>query len=76
MENLKYPDYKPSGLPRKKWLDLEANIYRNAALNFTRSSNITASMINDYSCSPQKIVCVYAGNNAVYNGTLDKNKDS
>jgi glycosyltransferase involved in cell wall biosynthesis len=76
MENTRYPDYKPSSLPKRKWLELEAKIYGNATLNFTRSSNITASMVNDYHCDPKKIVCVYAGNNAAYKGSLSKGKDS
>lgn len=75
-ENLKYPDFKPTGMPKEKWLRLEKNIYSNASLNFTRSSNITASMIRDYSCDPGKIVCVYAGNNAIYNGPVRKSEES
>ena len=31
---------------------------------FTRSNNVSQSVIKDYSCSPDKVVCVYAGSNA------------
>jgi glycosyltransferase involved in cell wall biosynthesis len=42
---------------------LERRLYEGAALIFTRSSNISRSLENDYSCRPEQIACVGAGSN-------------
>ena len=63
LENLKYPGFDPQDLPSKAWLECEKSIYQNAALNFTMSSNVSRSMREDYSCSPEKIELVYCGAN-------------
>lgn len=61
--NLKYPGFDMNRFRGPHWVDLEKNIYRNAAMNFTMSSNISRSLIEDYSCSPEKVRCVYCGSN-------------
>jgi glycosyltransferase involved in cell wall biosynthesis len=63
LANLHYPGFDPQDLPSKKWLNCEKSIYQNATLNFTMSSNVSQSMIEDYSCSSDKIKCVYCGAN-------------
>jgi glycosyltransferase involved in cell wall biosynthesis len=63
--NLTYPDFDQSNLYNQGWIDLERTIYSNASLIFVRSSNIVASLISDYYCSSSKVVCAYAGSNAV-----------
>jgi glycosyltransferase involved in cell wall biosynthesis len=45
------------------WLECERSIYHHAALNFTRSSNITRSLTEQYGCPPEQVVQVYAGSN-------------
>jgi glycosyltransferase involved in cell wall biosynthesis len=48
---------------RSTWLECERTIYHNAALNFTRSSNITRSIIEQYGCPAERVAQVYAGSN-------------
>ena len=47
---LSYPDFDQSRLYTQAWIELEKTIYQNATLTFTRSSNITRSVIEDYAC--------------------------
>jgi glycosyltransferase involved in cell wall biosynthesis len=63
MANLAYPGFDCRLLLNKKWLDLEQNIYQNATINFTMSSNISKSIIEDYGISPDKVKCIYSGSN-------------
>ncbi len=63
MANLQYPGFDRRQLLNKHWLDLEKSVYQNTTLNFTMSSNITRSMVEDYHCSPEKVKCVYSGSN-------------
>ncbi|MBH8574153.1 glycosyltransferase family 4 protein [Nostocaceae cyanobacterium CENA369] len=64
LANLNYPDFSSKNLYSKSWIKLEKTIYKNARINFTMSNNITKSIIEQYSCSPDKVICVYAGINA------------
>lgn len=64
LASLQYPAYDPRDLPCQALIKLEKQVYQNATVNFTMSSNISKSMVEDYSCSPEKISCVYCGANA------------
>ena len=63
LANLQYPGFDPRYLPNKTLIEYEKSVYQNATLNFTMSSNISQSIIEDYSCNPEKIACVYCGAN-------------
>lgn len=63
LANLSYPGFDPEDLYSPAWIECEQTIYQNATLNFTRSSNITRLIIDDYSCDPEKVVCVFTGPN-------------
>ncbi len=63
LENLHYPGFNHQSLLAKSWIECEKRIYQNATLNFTMSSNISKSIIKDYSCNPKKVSCVYCGAN-------------
>lgn len=63
LNNLAYPDFNRNDLASPSWLACEREIYNNAAMIFTMSSNITQSLINDYQCHPSKTACVFAGSN-------------
>lgn len=64
LTNEKYPGFnKEKALHNEKWVKCEKSIYNNARLNFTMSSNITNSIVDDYGCSIEKVKCVYAGFN-------------
>lgn len=63
LANLNYPDFNIKKLYPEKWVDLERQIYANAVKIFVQSSNIQKSMIEQYQQPPDKVICVYAGNN-------------
>jgi glycosyltransferase involved in cell wall biosynthesis len=65
LANLQYPGFNPQDIPPQALLEYEKKIYQNSTLNLTMSSNISESMIKDYSCNPQKIACVYCGANTL-----------
>lgn len=75
LANIYYPAFNSNNLYPKAWIEMERSIYKNATLCFTMSSNISRSLIEQYQCSPEKVVCVFAGNN-VKNATAveDSNK--
>ncbi len=66
LENLNYAANNKN-LYSSKWITLEKEIYRNAALTFVRSSNVRRSMIEDYGLPHDKVVLAYAGSNANVN---------
>jgi glycosyltransferase involved in cell wall biosynthesis len=59
--NLDYPDADPAKLYSRKWIELEELIYRSAAKIFTFSNNVARSLVEQYSCPPNTVSCVYAG---------------
>ncbi len=63
LANAYYPGYHPRQLYHRAWMQLEPSIYQNATLVFTRSNNVSRSMIDDYGCDPAKVKCIYAGSN-------------
>lgn len=63
LTNLYYPSFDRSKLFSPRWIALERTIYHNATLNFTMSSHVTRSLIEQYGCDPSKIECVAIGSN-------------
>jgi glycosyltransferase involved in cell wall biosynthesis len=63
LANLQYPGFDRRLLLNSQYIEYEKQIYQNATLNFTMSSNISESLVEDYSCSPDKVACVYCGSN-------------
>ena len=43
LANLEYPAFDKKNLPPSAWLECEKNIYRNATVNFTMSTNISST---------------------------------
>lgn len=48
---------------RESAVTLEEDIYEHAACIFTRSTNITRTLIKDYAIPPEKVLCAGAGTN-------------
>ena len=69
LANMNYPDFQRSQLFADEWIRLEKTIYQNASLVFTWSNNVSKSVIEQYECDPEKVICVYAGGNVQ---TLDR----
>lgn len=63
LANTQYPGFDKTKLNRPEWLACERRIYERARKIFTRSSNITASLIRDYGCAPEKVKQVGVGVN-------------
>ncbi len=74
LANLYYPDFDKKSLYSPRWIELERTIYHNATLNFTRNSLASRSIVKDYSCPSDKVICVYAGSNVGTNFEVDKEK--
>jgi glycosyltransferase involved in cell wall biosynthesis len=74
LANLQYPGVTRKDLYSQRWTELERTIYHNATLNFTRNSLTLKSIIEDYGCSPDKVICVYAGSNVEINVKIDNRK--
>lgn len=74
--NLNSPMFTKGDLPSKKWLALERTIYLNTTLNFTRSTNVNESIINDYNTDPEKAINIYAGYNVPDNKPIVMNNDN
>jgi glycosyltransferase involved in cell wall biosynthesis len=63
LANLSYPGKSATPMASAPWRAKEQLIYDHARLNFTMSSHITRSLIEQYGCSREKVRCVYAGGN-------------
>ncbi len=63
LARLYYPDFDQSKLRPESWISLERSIYQHASMNFTRSSNIACSLIEQYEIAEDKVECVGAGSN-------------
>jgi glycosyltransferase involved in cell wall biosynthesis len=63
LSNLHYPDFDRSTLRSASWIALERKIYENAAVVFTRSSDIATDLTRFYDIPQHKVECVYAGSN-------------
>ena len=74
LANLNYPHFDRRKIFADAWVQLEQTIYHNATSNFTRSSNISRSIIEQYACPADRVQRVYAGSNAqIGDTTLDNN---
>ncbi|MBK8984683.1 MAG: glycosyltransferase family 4 protein [Chloroflexi bacterium] len=63
LANLSYGRFNTHRLNSTAWLAQERRLYQEANLVFTRSSNISHSLIEQYGLPAEKVVCVYAGVN-------------
>jgi glycosyltransferase involved in cell wall biosynthesis len=45
-------------------------------MNFTYSTNIERSIINDYKCPPEKVKCIYAGSNVPHDKDRELNNEN
>ena len=75
LENLNYAAKGRSSLYAPGWIELEKEIYRNAALTFVRSSNVRRSLTEEYGAPAEKAVLVYAGSNANVSSRKTANSD-
>ena len=63
LANLSYSHFNAHRLNDKTWLAEERRLYHEATLVFTRSSNISQSLVSQYDLPAEKAVCVFAGVN-------------
>jgi glycosyltransferase involved in cell wall biosynthesis len=64
LANLYYPGKVRTPMASAAWRELEKSIYQNASKNFTMSSHISRSLIEQYGCARAQVECVFAGSNA------------
>ncbi len=63
LANLDYAHFDRNRLNNKAWLAEERLLYHQAKLVFTRSSNISRSLVDQYGLAAEQAVCVYVGVN-------------
>jgi glycosyltransferase involved in cell wall biosynthesis len=64
LTNLTYSEIEGAHIHSASWLALEEEVYRNAEHIFTRSSNITESLVTQYNVPEKKVTTAYVGVNA------------
>lgn len=63
LNRLSYPGYDQRKLRPARWIEMERDIYQHAAINFTRSENISRSLIGEYQIPAEKVVFAGVGSN-------------
>jgi glycosyltransferase involved in cell wall biosynthesis len=78
MQCLDIPGFRKKDLFPPSWINLEKAIYHNARLVFTFYNKVSKSIIEQYGCPPENVVCVSAGSNSLSrgNGAVDRAKYS
>lgn len=66
LANLARDDTSRQDLLPDSWIELERSIYRHATVNFTMSSHVADSIVQDYGCDPGRVECVFAGPNVAW----------
>lgn len=64
LTNLTYSEFERAHVHSDAWLALEREVYHNAHHIFTRSSNITQSLVQQYALPEHKVTTAYVGVNA------------
>ncbi len=64
LENLKFDGFTQDDLYSTGWRACEREIYHNAAMVFTWSSNVTRALIEDYGMPPERVACIHTGSNS------------
>ena len=63
LANMHYAPRDRPLLPAPSWLRLEGALYRTATAIFTMGGFSAQSLIDDYGCLPQAVLCVASGSN-------------
>jgi glycosyltransferase involved in cell wall biosynthesis len=63
LANLLNPNFDPKDLYNPEWMKLNKEFYKNATMIFTYSENAVRSVVEQYGCPPEKVKCIYVGNN-------------
>jgi len=64
LASLQYNGTTKSDLPvTDSWLELERRSYNNAAACFVMSKNVGKSLVEDYGCHQENVICAYGGRN-------------
>jgi hypothetical protein len=63
LARLTYPNFDQRELRSQSWIDMERGIYEHAAITFTRSSNISKSIIEQYHIPANKVIVAGVGSN-------------
>ena len=73
-----YPGWATLRNPRERdeWVQIERDIYQQAAFLFPRTEFLRASLIDDYGCDPARVIRVGAGANIVAHSIEGRRYDS
>lgn len=79
LADLQYEHTERGDLPvTSAWLEQERRLYRNAASCFVMSRNVGRSLVQDYGCAEDRVICAYGGRNVpdspdMATASLDRN---
>jgi len=74
LTNLGYAYFNKKKLYQASWIKMERTIYEHAAINFTMSSNVSMSLINNYGCPQDRVICAYVGSSISMPDKINENK--
>jgi glycosyltransferase involved in cell wall biosynthesis len=76
LANLQYKAARKADLPvTHQWIAQERRLYQNARACFVMSHNVGRSLVKDYGCAQDKVVCVYSGHNVPIQVNPEKKYD-
>ena len=75
LANLQYSPAIKVHLYSAEWIACEKSVYDHADRVFTRSSNISRSLVEQYGVPESKVRCIYAGANTPINAMDPRQKD-
>jgi glycosyltransferase involved in cell wall biosynthesis len=73
--NRRYPDFNRALASSESWISRERQIYEHATLNFTMSSHVSRSLVEQYGVSPARVRCVLAGSNVPRSDLIETEPD-
>jgi glycosyltransferase involved in cell wall biosynthesis len=68
-----YPQWAPlPAASARRWLEFEAQVCRAAAVVFTFSEFARRSVVEDYGCTPERVIAIGAGANQIVSSLANK----
>ena len=64
LENLRFDGFTEADLYAESWQTCEREIYDNAAMVFTWSSNVSRALTDVYGVSSERVACIHTGSNS------------
>lgn len=70
--NLTYPSFKAEQLYSSKWTECERSIYTNATINFSMSTHVSKSIVEQYGVDDKSVILARCGSHLVTPTNIDE----